>query len=94
VIDATKEVLDAIAVTHNSWQRLQEYERKFNAQSELNRITSLRVKHNLNNSLDALTTEGNMLISQDQEAVALRRTLLALLDLIKSIGGGYDNCGV
>lgn len=92
VIDATKEVLDAIAVTHNSWKRFQVYERKFAAQSELNRITTLRVTHNLNNSLDALTTEGNMLISQDQETVALKRTLLAILDLIKSIGGGYDGC--
>lgn len=92
VINATKEVLNAIAVVRNSWQRLQEYERKLDFQGEIFRLTRLRVQNNLSTGLDELTTEGNMLISKDQEALALKRTLLAILDLIKSIGGGYLNC--
>ncbi len=94
VINAAKEVLDAIAVLRNVWQQQQEFENKFERQSELHHLTSLRVLHNLNSNLDELTSEWSMLKARDQEVTALGKTLKAILELIKALGGGYDNCEV
>jgi outer membrane protein TolC len=94
IINTTKEVLDAISIVRNTHQRLSEYERKFAYQSEMYRLTNLRISHSLDNSLNGLVSEENMLVSQDQEVIALERTIQAILRLIKSIGGGYESCEV
>ncbi len=94
VINATKEVLDGLTLVLSGYKRYQEYERKFKEQSELYRLTKLRISHSLDNELNGLVSEENVLISQDQEALALERTIKAILSLIKSIGGGYENCEV
>lgn len=91
VIDAAKEVLESIAVVRNSWARLAEYKSKVEHQEEYNRLVSLRVAHNIGTGLDELTSQGNMLISKDQELLALGRTYNSLLDLINALGGGYDS---
>ena len=94
VIDAAEEVLESIAVVKNNWQRLTEYKSKVAHQEEYNRLVSLRIAHNIGTALDGLTAQGNMLISQDQELLALGRTYTSLLDLINALGGGYDSdCG-
>lgn len=92
VIQAAEEVLEALAVLRNSWQRLKEIERKLTHQKELHRLTSLRVSHSLNNDLDELNSEANVLTVEEQEAIALGRTIQGILELIKSLGGGYGNC--
>lgn len=91
VINAAKEVLEAIAILRNSWARLQEFDKRYAAQSELYRLTHLRTLHNLSSSLDDLVGEANKLVAQDQTIIALGTTIQAILDLIKSLGGGYDN---
>lgn len=94
VIDAAKEVLESIAVVRNSVKRLGEYKSKVAHQEEYFRLVGLRVAHNIGTALDGLTSEGNMLISKDQELVALGRTFTSILDLINALGGGYDSdCG-
>jgi len=94
VINAAQEVLDALSLLHNAWQRYLEYESKHSHLSNLNKLTALRVTHNLSSSLDELVSEGNVLMAEDQEIIALERAIQAMLDLIKSLGGGYDNCDV
>lgn len=94
VINAAQEVLDALSLLKNSWQRFLEYESKHWHLKSLNRLTALRVLHNLNSNLDELISQGNVLMSEDQEVIALERAIQAMLDLIKSLGGGYDNCEV
>lgn len=94
VIDAAQEVLESIATLRNNWQRLSEYQSKVAHQAEYNRLVALRVDHNIGTALDGLTAQGNMLISQDQELIALGRTYMSLLDLINALGGGYESdCG-
>lgn len=90
VIGAVKEVLDGLALLRNTWKRLEESESKLSRQHELYRLTKLRVAHNLNSTLDELISEGNVLMSQDQEIIALEHTIQAALGLIKSLGGGYE----
>ncbi len=92
VLNAAKEVLDAIAILRNRWQRLKEFELKLDYQSEIYRLTHLRTAHSLSNRLDELTSEGNKLLAQDQELLALGNTIQAILELIQALGGGYDNC--
>lgn len=92
VIGAVKEVLDGLALLRNTWQRLQESESKLSRQHELYRLTKLRVAHSLNSNLDELISEGNVLMSRDQEIIALEHTIQAVLGLIKSLGGGYEVC--
>lgn len=94
VINAAKEVLDGIAVLRNTWQRLQENANKLEHQTKSYQLTNLRVSHSLNNILDQLNSEEIMLMSQDQEVVALGRMIQAILGLIKALGGGYDTCEV
>lgn len=90
VINAAKEVLTSLAVLKNSNQRLIEAEKKAANQEKLFELTTLRARHNLGNNLDELTIQGNYLRSQEQEIISLERTLQALLDLIKALGGGYE----
>lgn len=92
VLNAAKEVLESLAILRNTWERLKAFERKFDSQSELHRLTSLRVSHSLNTSLDALSSQANRLIAQDQTVVAQGKTIHAILELIRALGGGYDNC--
>lgn len=92
IINAAKEVLNAIAILRNSVQREKEIELKLELQSELSRLTSLRVSHSLNSSLDELVSIGNTILAEHQEAIALGRSIQATLELIKSLGGGYGSC--
>lgn len=92
VINAAKEVLDAIAILQNSIQRLNQFKLRQEQQEELYRLTRLRVSHSLNNSLDELISQQNSMIAQDKEVVAQGNAIQAILGLIKALGGGYENC--
>jgi len=95
VINAAKEVLSAIAVLQNSSQRRNQFEQQYAHQSELYRLTHLKVSHHLSNRLDELLSEEAMLTAQDQAVLAQGNTIQAILELIKALGGGYDgynNC--
>lgn len=90
VINAAKEVLTALAVLQNQTLRLEENEKKLNQQQTLDRLTSLKLEHSLANGLDELISEANVLKAEDQWVVAKGRVIRALLELIYSLGGGYD----
>lgn len=94
ILNAVKEVLDGVAVVRNSSQQFQEYQKLLDVQQKLYRLTTLRVQHNLNNSLDQYTSESDLQIARDREYVALGNLLQAILMLIKALGGGYDACDI
>jgi len=90
VLDAAKEVLDGIAVLRNADQQQQEFTKAVTYQENLLRLNDQLIAGHLNSSLNSLTTRSNVFIARDQEAIAINRTIQALLSLIKALGGGYD----
>lgn len=93
VLNAVKEVLDGIAVLTNTEQQLKQYEEALDYQEQILQLSSLRMTYNLDSNLDYLNNEANLLNAAHQEVISLGNTLLALLSLIKALGGGYDVCG-
>lgn len=92
VLNATKEVLDGIAVLQNSNQQLVEFNNQSEMQRDIVELTHLRVTHNLESELVLLDREQNFLIAEDNEMIALGNTYAAILSLIEALGGGYDAC--
>ncbi len=92
IIEAVKEILDAIVVLRNSDLQLKETENKVNQQESILEITELRIKNNISSELDFLISQEAALTAQDIEIVALGDKIQALLTLIKALGGGYENC--
>lgn len=92
VVEAAKEVLEALFVLRNSWERFSEYEKKWLYQQQYLELIELKAMNNIGSGLDLLVSEGDALITEDQRLIAKGRTLRAQLDLIHAIGGGYDSC--
>ncbi|MBA3722698.1 MAG: efflux transporter outer membrane subunit [Parachlamydiaceae bacterium] len=92
VLNATREVLEGIAVLRNSDQQLNEFTENLNYQEENFRIANLLMTHNLNSGIDSLVSEETVIIARNQEIVALGNRYQAMLSLIKALGGGYDSC--
>lgn len=92
VLDAVKEVLNALEVLNASnelYQIAQEGEKLARASLELARE---RVKQNLNSGLDVLRYENDWLESKNIFLNALLNTLEARLELIRALGGGLGLC--
>ena len=94
VLNAARDVLDGIAVLRNANQQLDFYQQEVTNQKEIANLTKQRVKYHLNSQLDFLNSERNVLITIDQEILALGNTIQAVLLLVKALGGGYDVCEV
>lgn len=92
VLNAVKEVLSGIAVLRNRQQQLAETKRHLDSQEGFFSLTSLRVTHNLDSGLTYLLSEQSVLLARDQELIAQGNKLQAILQLIKALGGGYDDC--
>ncbi len=92
VLNAVKEVLQALAVLRNQEKQLQETISYLKYQQENMRLTELRIQHNIGSSLEYLDNQQKVLEALDQQTVALGETLQAMISLIKSLGGGYENC--
>lgn len=92
VLNAVREVLTGIAVLRNAGDQLAEYEEKFSNQSDLLKLTLLRVQGNLASQLEYLASEQAMLQANDQKILALGATIESILALIKALGGGYEAC--
>lgn len=92
VINATKEVLDALSIVRNSHQLLEQYAQSTALQEEIQRLNRLRETHNLNSALQQLGIDQQVLLAQDQEILAKANTITAILTLIKALGGGYTAC--
>jgi len=93
VINAAKEVLDAITSLSSHGKLLQKYESKWEHQTELYQLTKLRVRHSLDSSFEELLSKEQELLAQEQKIAALGNTFQAILNLIQALGGGYDSCG-
>lgn len=93
ILTAVQEVLDGISVLRITEQQLKEFQKQVHDQRELFGLTELRMQHNLNSRLDGLVSEGNLLVAQNRELIALGNTLEAILALLKALGGGYYECG-
>lgn len=91
VLDAAEEVLEALAVLKIQAARLDQMERKVQEQTEYNQLIALKIQHHIGNQLDLLTSEGNLLLAEDQEWIARGKMYHSLLNLIHALGGGYDN---
>jgi NodT family efflux transporter outer membrane factor (OMF) lipoprotein len=89
ILNAVQEVLDEISQLHFAHQEFVQFHHNKENQEEIYRLTQLRVENNLNSSIDLLNAEQSMLKSRDLEVIAKAKTLLAILSLIKAIGGGY-----
>lgn len=92
ILNAVKEVLQALAVLRNQEKQLNETISYLKYQQENLQIAELRIQHNLGSSLEYLDNQQKVLEALDQQTVALGDTLQAMVSLIKSLGGGYENC--
>lgn len=92
ILNAVREVLDGIVLLRSAEAQRLEYKRISESQEGIFKLAEERVKHHIDSSLTSLTYEESVLVARDQEVVALGSTLLAILSLIKSLGGGYDAC--
>lgn len=90
VLNAAKEVLEGIAVFRNALLQQNEYSKTVQYQNNLLQINEQRVSGNLNSSISSLTSQANVYHSQDQEIAALGYSIQSMLNLIKALGGGYD----
>lgn len=91
LINALKEVLDGIAVFKKQAQRNQELEQV--AQSnQLNwSLTQERQEHNISSELDVLRAQDGWLLSLDSLIQGRTSSLIARINLINALGGGYDS---
>jgi NodT family efflux transporter outer membrane factor (OMF) lipoprotein len=92
ILNATKEVLDGLVLLRNSEEQLGQVEAKLASQEKYHDLTQGRFKNHLDSKLDVLQSEELLLAVKNQEAAAILNKLLALLSLIKALGGGYNVC--
>lgn len=88
VINAVKEVLSAVALLENYNQQLQEAEKVRVYTAEFSYLTQERVRHHLDSEINFLNAEYEALNAEDQEIIALGKSLEAALNLVKALGGG------
>lgn len=89
-MNAAKEVVDAITTFRVSNLQLQKQEEIIVKSENLLELASLRYEVGLNSLLDVLKTNLNVLQDEVQYAAMSHLHLLATLNLIKSLGGGYS----
>lgn len=90
ILNAVREVLDALALVRNGNEQLVEFKGKRSLQEESNRLIQLRVQNNLSSDLDAIVSESQVLTAKDLELTALGSTVQAILLLVKAVGGGFE----
>lgn len=89
VLNATREVLDALAVLQNTEQQLEQLKKQTDSELESLKLTEQRVANNIDSRLTFLNTQSNALIAQDQELQGIGNNIQAILSLIKALGGGF-----
>lgn len=88
IINAAKEVLDAIARIKNGYLQLQQQETKKQWLDESLALSRLRIQHEVSSLLDYLSIQQNVLMVQDEEVQAWGSLIQANLSLIRALGGG------
>lgn len=91
LLNAAKEVVDSILVFRISNQQLMKQEEIFQKQRNLLELSSLRYEYGLNSYLDVLDTKIDVLEDEINMGIYNRLHLMAALNLIKSLGGGYQD---
>ena len=91
LINAIKEVLDGITDVRFWNKRNQELGAGVNSLESSLALARDRLRHNINSKIDVLRAEVNWLSAQDFLVQGYASSLVAQLNLIKALGGGY-NC--
>jgi multidrug efflux system outer membrane protein len=92
VLDAVKEVLNGVAILQNKHRQYDEFKSEVQQQEKIVHITQLRVEHNLASNLEYLNSQQETLVIRNKEMTALGEMVIAMLELIKALGGGYGAC--
>lgn len=93
VINAVKEVLDALSLVKNSDEQLTVFNKNRLYQEEVASLTAQKVENNLGSNIDRFNSELYALNAEELEVIALGQKIQALLSLIQAVGGGYNqNC--
>lgn len=92
VLSAVKEVLNALSVLQYSTEQYTQSKAVAEQRRKVYELTKKRLLHNLSGSLDVLAAEEQWITAQDNETQALAAALIARLQLIQALGGGYESC--
>lgn len=90
LLKAAKEVVDSITTFRVSNQQLVCQEEVLQKSQNLVELSTLRYEYGLNNYLDVLKTKLTLLEDEINMSQYNRLHMLAALNLIKSLGGGYQ----
>lgn len=90
VLNAAREVLDAISLLTNFDKQLDEAAKRREHQEKLLQLMEMRVENHLNSNLDYLISKQNVLTAKDQEFMIVGNSIQAALSLVKALGGGYN----
>lgn len=90
VLDATREVLDALTNVRYANRQMEEFKKELSNQNDILDLTTDRENKGISSGLDVLSSQQNFLSARSNEVLAQEKTLLAILSLIKALGGGYE----
>ena len=91
VINALKEVLDAITSIRIWEERIHEYQQAVGAARSNYLLNEQLLKNHINSKFEVLRAEQAWLTAEDYQIQAHAALLLAKINLIKALGGGYDS---
>ena len=89
LLDAVKEVLDALALVKNFSNQLKELKNTTQYQAKILNLTKDRLVEHVATGLDQLNSQKQYVIILDQEMIAWGKMMQAVLNLVKALGGGY-----
>jgi multidrug efflux system outer membrane protein len=90
ITDAFKEVIDSMSAEKTSYQRIQAQNKQTDARTEALRIAGLRYKSGYSSYLEVLDSERSLHQAQLDLITAKRDRLIAVINLYKALGGGWD----
>jgi len=91
LIQAAKEVLDALALLRNGKQQLEELSQQRTYEQQSLELAGLRLIHSINSRMDYLASEEKLLLARTQEIASMGEVWQAALSLIKALGGYNSN---
>ena len=91
VVQAVKEVLEALTLLATNKEKLSQYQNEAGLQEEIYRLTYLKAQNHLESELNALDAKKNALVAADLALVAYGNVLQQIVQLIKALGGDYES---
>lgn len=92
VINAARDVLEAITLVKSFDEQLTELQKRTARKEEVYRLTVLRMENNISSQVDVYAAEQDWLLAKDLEILGLGNKIQAILSLVKALGGGYESC--